>query len=209
MNTTVIIIIVIVIIVSLIFNSKIENFANYTNVNNQSTYRLATNNITSKIGHLKILLENKILKEDHYMDFLQNLNDSFNNELTKLNGNNTSQSPFKQKALCNPNTNKKVLSKALTDAFNKESNDFNKVQLATINQLISKDPAIFKSQIDNDVCVRKADTLCQRTNPFNYINNAKNTFPPRWLGPYKNVELPKETDPNCWNQMYSCCIKKF
>lgn len=174
-------IVIIIVIVIILIKSHIENFRD-----------------TSK--YIKFILK-KPLIDTNYLNFLERLN---NNYQSIIKGNR--KSPFK--VICDDNKNKSITKIALTEAFNKEPST-NLVTQETIRQLISKDPVVFKSQIDQDVCVHKAYNLCQHTNPGNYINTTTKTFPSRHLGPYKNTKLSIMTDLNCWNQMYNCCIKNF
>lgn len=174
----------IAIVIGIIFmltNNKIENFIEI-----------------SKYKKFKI---KEKLKDHQYLNFLERLNNNYQSKI-KQNVN----SPFK--VICDDNKNKIITISALSEAFDKEPST-NKVTQETIKQLTSKDPVLFKSQMDQDVCIHKADNLCQHTNPGNYINTTTKTFPSRHLGPYKNTELSKITDLNCWNKMYSCCIKKL
>lgn len=140
------------------------------------------------------------LNESRYLNFLERLNNNYQSKI------NYDKSPFK--VICDDNKNKSITKIALTEAFDKEPS-INPIIQETIKQLVSKDPIIFKSQIDTDICVNKADNLCQHINPGNYINITTKTFPSRHLGPYKNSQLSRITDLNCWNKMYSCCIKKL
>lgn len=168
-------------IVFMLTNRKIENFIEI------SKYK-------------KFKMENK-LKDHDYLNFLERLNNSYQSKI-KQNGN----SPFK--VICDDNKNKNITKIALTEAFDKVPST-NLIIQETIRQLVSKDPGVYKSPIDTDICVQKADLLCQHTNPGNYINTTTKTFPSRHLGPYKNTGLSRITDLNCWNKMYSCCIKKL
>jgi len=93
--------------------------------------------------------------------------------------------------------NKDTQSKAIDYAFSLQtvSND--------VGILNSGDPVIYNTK--KDECINKANKLCERTDPKFYLQDAK-YFPPRWIGPYKNVDLPKHTDLNCFNKIYDCCI---
>ncbi len=142
------------------------------------------------------------VKEDVYMNFLGDLNDSFGKYLKEVSKDSTS--PIRQKALCDDRVRKEVQSKALIDAFKKvqEKNIDKDSKLFDINiPEISK----IKFKVDNDrTCGNKASQLCDLTDPMLYIS--QNTrFPPRWIGPYKNVPLPKRTDLKCWSNMNNCC----
>jgi hypothetical protein len=175
------IILIIFVFVYILTNYQVENFTE-----------------TSKYKNFKLSQE---LSQDNYLNFLERLNNSYQSKI-KSNG----KSPLK--VTCDDNKNKSITISALTEAFDKEPS-VNPITQETIRQLISNDPVIYKSQIDPDICVHKADNLCQHTNPGNYINITTQTFPPRHLGPYKNSKLSRTTDLNCWNKMYSCCIKKL
>lgn len=150
---------------------------------------------TSKYN--KFILKETV-EDSNYLNFLERLNNNYQSKI-KPNG---------KRPHCDDNKNKSITISALEEAFDKEPST-NLVTQETIRQLVSKDPIVFKSQIDPDVCVHKADNLCQHINPGNYINITTKTFPPRHLGPYKNTKLSRMTDLNCWNKMYSCCIKKL
>jgi hypothetical protein len=180
MNTLLLIGIVIVLVLVL-ENYQIENFRD-----------------TSKYNKFKL---NEQLRDHLYLEFLERLNNSYQ---SKIKGN--TKGPFK--VICDDNKNKSITKLALSEAFDKESST-NLVTQETIRQLVSQDPVVYKSQIDTDTCIHKADNLCQHTSPGNYLNITTKSFPSRHLGPYKNAKLSKMTDLNCWNKMYSCCIKKL
>lgn len=182
--------IIIFILVFILQNNKLENF--------KDTSLYYTNLQDSKYNKFKLQAK---LNDNHYLNFLERLNNSYQSKISK-----DINSPLK--VTCDDNKMKNITIASLTDAFDKEPST-NKVTQNTIKQLISKDVVIFNSQINSDVCVHKSDLLCQHTNPGNYINTITKTFPSRHLGPYKNTELSKITDLNCWNKMYSCCIKKL
>jgi len=146
------------------------------------------------------------VKEDAYMNFLGDLNDSFGKHLKEISKDSTS--PIRQKALCDDHVRKEVQSKALIDAFTKVT-----------EKNIDKDSKLFDTNIpqisqitfkvdDNRTCANKASQLCDLTDPMLYIS--QNTlFPPRWIGPYKNELLPKHTDLKCWSNMVNCCKKNL
>lgn len=188
------------ILVFILLNNKLENFEDTSFSLQDSSLQSLQSLQDSNYNKFKLNLQ---LNDDHYLDFLERLNNSYQ---TKIKSNVNDKSPFK--VTCDDNKNKNITIASLTEAFDKEP-DTNKATQDTIKQLISKDPTIYNSQIDSDVCIHKADLLCQHTNPGNYINTTTKHFPSRHLGPYKNTELSKITDLNCWNKMYSCCIKKI
>jgi hypothetical protein len=129
------------------------------------------------------------VKEDVYMNFLGDLNDS-----TLLIG---------QKALCDYHIRKEIQSKSLIDAFKKVQEKKDKdSKLFDINiPEISK----IKFTLDyNRTCANKASQLCDLTDPMLYISQTT-LFPPKWIGPYKNVPLPKHIDLKCWSNMNNCC----
>jgi hypothetical protein len=145
-------------------------------------------------------------KEDVYMTFLGNLNDSYNKYLKEVN--KDSDSPILQKALCDDRIRKQVQSKALDDAFDK-------VPDMNINESVLFDKSIpSESKIPFELvkktarqCANKASTLCELTEPMLYMSQNTN-FPPRWIfKPYKNVNLPKHTNLKCWDNMLNCCKK--
>jgi hypothetical protein len=158
-------------------------YLNFTFIENFS-------DITSYMYLKEKIQPNFNIKQDKFMNFLENINNSL-------------QDDFKLKT----KDTEKIKINALNYAFDKEPN-YNSVQLDTISRLTSKDPSIFNSQVDIDKCVTKADLLCQRTNPYLYLNDATK-FPPRWIGPYKNTQLLKETNLSCWNDIYNCCKKNI
>lgn len=179
-------ILLLLLIVILLFNYKME----HTQIENFTE--------TSKYNKFKL---SQTLNDSNYLNFLERLNNNYQSQIKE-----NTKGPFK--VICDDNKNKSITISALTEAFDKEP-DVNPITQETIRQLVSKDPSIFKSQIDSDTCIHKADNLCQHTNPGNYLNTTTKTFPSRHLGPYKNTDLSKMTDLNCWNKMYSCCIKKL
>lgn len=158
-----------------------------------TSYKIENFTDTSKYN--KFILKEK-LKDHYYLDFLERLNNNYQSKIKTYSNN-----PFK--VICDDNKNKSITIASLSEVFDKEP-DTNKVTQETIRQLISKDPVVYNSQIDTDICVNKADFLCQHTNPGNYLNITTKTFPSSL-----NTELSKITDFNCWNKMYSCCIKKL
>ena len=141
----------------------------------------------------KFIIKEK-LKDHHYLEFLEILNKNYQSKI-KNNG----------QLKITYDHNKNITIAVLNEVFDKQP-ETNTVTQETIRQLISKDPVVFKSQIDTDICVNKADFLCQHINPGNYLNITTKTH---ILNPYKNTKLSKITDLNCWNKMYSCCIKKL
>jgi hypothetical protein len=143
------------------------------------------------------------VKEDVYMNFLGDLNDSFGKHLKEVSKDSTS--PIRQKALCNDSVRKEVQSKALIDAFKKvqEKNiDKNSKLFDTNIPQISQ--ITFK--VDNNrTCANKASQLCDLTDPMLYMSQNTN-FPPRWIfKPYRDTPLPKHTDLKCWSNMNNCC----
>lgn len=146
-------------------------------------------------------------KQDVYMNFLGDLNDSFGKHLKEASKN--SNSPIRQKALCDDRVRKEVQSKALIDAFKK-------VQ----EKDISKDSKLFDTNIPqisklhfktsaNRICANKASQLCDLTDPMLYMSQNPR-FPPRWLfKPYRDTPLPKHTDLKCWSNMLNCCKTNF
>lgn len=166
------IVIIVLFFVLIYYNSSIEHFTNFTAFVN------------------KKLPENFIIKNDHYLDFVQNI---------KNNLNDTNEGPFKT-------VTSEAQKKALDIAFKLEPNE-NPIELATINALVDKSTPVLYNTSKNTSCVVKADNLCQHTNPYQFLVDTKNTFPPKWTKDslYENVQLTKETNLNCWNRMYNCC----
>ena len=95
--------------------------------------------------------------------------------------------------------------KSCKNNFTKLNEKDNTVLQDTIQILNTKDPILFKKQ---DHCLIKADKLCQRTDPMLYLPD-RTYFPFRWIGPYKNTPLIKNTNLNCFNKMYNCCQSGF
>jgi len=147
------------------------------------------------------------VKQDPYMNFLGDLNESFNKHLKEVT--KDSNSPIRQKALCDDRIRKQVQSKALIDAFKKikEKN-------------IDKDSKLFDTNIQqsskiqfktsaNRTCANKATQLCDLTDPMLYMSQNPR-FPPRWIfKPYRDTSLPKHTDLKCWSNMLNCCKTNF
>jgi len=147
-------------------------------------------------------------KDDVYMTFLGNLNDSYNKHLKEIS--KDSNSPIRQKALCNDRIRKQVQSKALNEAFDKVP-DMNVSESELFDKEIpqySKIPFILEKKTERQ-CSNKASTLCELTEPMLYMS--QNTrFPPRWIfKPYKSVALPKHTNLKCWDNMLNCCKKNL
>jgi hypothetical protein len=145
------------------------------------------------------------LKQDLYMNFLGDLNNSFKKNLNdESNGKNLA---IKQQIMCDDKVKIKVQTKALNEAFEKISIDKSK---------IFKSPVFDNSPsqldfIDNSKnnCLYKANHISEFTNPMFYLSETI-TFPPRWLmKTYKDVPLPKHTSLKQWNNMYNCCKGNF
>ena len=138
----------------------------------------------------KKISDNITIVPDHYLDFLQNVKD---------NSIDSSDSPFKTFTI-------ETQKKALDTAFKMEPNE-NPIEQATIKELTdSTTPKLYTT--DQDTCIVKADNLCQHTNPYQFLVDAKNTRN-RWEKEsiYKNEQLAKETNLTCWNKMYNCCTQ--
>lgn len=54
-------------------------------------------------------------------------------------------------------------------------------------------------------CLYKSISLSQQINPFMYITSPNTRFPSRWIGPYKNSELPHNINISRYNFLYDCC----
>lgn len=144
------------------------------------------------------------VKDDEYMNFLGNLNDSFKNYLQEAT--KGSSIPIRQKILCDDHIRQQVHSKALLDTFKtvKEKNIDDDSNLFDKN-IPNYSKLQFNIEDENQICRNKASQLCERTDPLLYINQNTN-FPPRWLlKTYKDVSLPKHTDLKCWSNMLNCC----
>lgn len=142
-------------------------------------------------------------KDDVYMNFLGSLNDSFKEHLKEIS--KDSNSPIRQKALCDDRIRKEVQSKALIDAFKQiQEKDIDKDSTLFDTNV----PKMFKSS-SNRSCANKVSQLCERTEPMLYMSQ-NTSFPPRWIfKPYKDVALPKHTDLKCWSNMLNCCKTNF
>jgi hypothetical protein len=142
------------------------------------------------------------VKEDVYINFLGGLNDSFGKYLKEVSKDSTS--PIRQKTLCDDRVRKEVQSKALIDAFTKvQEKDIDKESELFDTNIPQISKITFKVE-DNTTCTNKASQLCELTDPMLYMS--QNTrFPPRWIGPYKKVQLPTHTNLKCWSNMVNCC----
>lgn len=193
MDNFVIIIILIVFVSLYIFSKNSETFVNTNVINPNISYNEYKQ--LQKIKHP--------LKDDYYMNFLGDLNDSYNKYLKEAN--KDSNSPIKQKALCDDRIRIKVQKDALNEAFQKvpEKNIDKDSQL--FDKEIPDSSKIDFPIIENRVCGNKASHLCELTNPMLYMSQNP-YFPPRWIfKPYKDAPLPKHTDLKCWNNMLNCC----
>jgi hypothetical protein len=193
MDTLVIVILLSLSLLFCIFSKNYETFVNTNVINPNISYNEYKQ--LRKIKHQ--------LKDDYYMNFMGDLNTSYNKYLKEAN--KESNSPIKQKALCDDRVRIKVQKDALNEAFNKVP-----------EKDLDKDSKLFdknvpeSSKIDfyvgkNRVCGNKASHLCELTNPMLYMSQNPH-FPPRWIfKPYRDVPLPKHTDLKCWNNMLNCC----
>jgi len=167
------IIIIIFVLVYILSSQYIESFANY------ESKRLPYST-----------------KEDVYMNFLDNLKDSFKNYITEENYRTNFSIP--QRVLCDDDLRKKIQKNALLDAFKTVPQK----EIDKDSSLFDKNKGLLYATSDN--CGDKATYLCELTNPMLYMSQNP-YFPPRWIGPYKKVQLPKHTDLKCWNNMRNCC----
>ena len=191
-----IIFIVFILIIITFFNNK-ENFTNTNVVNPNSTYN----------EYKQLRKINYPIKDDYYMNFMGDLNDSFNKYLKEVNHN--SKSPIKQRALCDDRIRIKVQTNALKDAFQKVPQKEIDKESELFDKNIPKISKIDFKVDENRTCSNKSSHLCERTNPMLYMSQNP-YFPPRWIfKPYKNIPLPKHTDLKCWNNMNNCCNAYF
>lgn len=147
-------------------------------------------------------------KEDIYMTFLGNLNDSYNKHLNEVS--KDSNSPIRQKALCDDRLRRQVQSKALDEAFDKVP-DMNIDESELFDKNIPKESTIPFELTKKTArqCPNKASTLCELTEPMLYMSQ-NTSFPPRWIfKPYRDVNLPKHTNLKCWDNMLNCCKKNL
>lgn len=142
-------------------------------------------------------------KDDVYMNFLGNVNDSFREYLKEIS--KDSNSPIRQKALCDDRIRKEIQSKALIDAFKQiQEKDIDKDSTLFDTNV----PKMFNLSSDRS-CGNKASQLCEKTEPMLYMSQ-NTSFPPRWIfKPYKDISLPKHTDLKCWSNMLNCCKTNF
>lgn len=191
----VIIVICIFFIISL-FNNK-EQFTNTNVINPNVSYN----------EYKQLRKINYPVKDDFYMNFMGDLNDSYNKYLKEVN--KDSNSPIKQKALCDDRIRIKVQTNALKDAFKKvPQKDVDKESKLFDQNIPESSKLDFKVNEDR-ACSNKSEHLCERTNPMLYMSQNP-YFPPRWIfKPYKNVPLPKHTDLKCWSNMNNCCNAYF
>lgn len=138
------------------------------------------------------------IKEDVYMNFLGDLNESFGKHLKEVSKDSTS--PIRQKALCDDRVRKEVQSKALNEAFDKVQEKY----IGKDSQLFDNASQLPFNSSSTRTCANKASQLCDLTDPMLYMSQ-RTYFPPRWIGPYKNVLLPKHTNLKCWSNMLNCC----
>lgn len=147
------------------------------------------------------------IKQDPYMNFLGDLNDSFGKHLKEVS--KDSNSPIRQKALCDDRVRKEVQSKALIDAFKKvQEKDISKDSKLFDNNIPEISKITFKV-VNDRTCANKASQLCDLTDPMLYMSQNLN-FPPRWIfKPYRDTSLPKHTNLKCWSNMLNCCKTNF
>lgn len=139
------------------------------------------------------------VKQDTYMNFLGDLNDSFKKHLKEAS--KDSDSPIRQKALCDDRVRKEVQSKALIDSFKKVQEKY----IDKDSQLFDNTPQLPFNTSSTRTCASKASQLCELTDPMLYMSQSK-YFPPRWIfKPYRDTPLPKHTDLKCWANMNNCC----
>lgn len=129
------------------------------------------------------------IKEDSYMNFLVNLNNNFKTQIQSVGG---------KAALCNINVKNTIEKKAL-------KNSFKNIPINTIKSDIYIEDNIENLNKSLDNCVYKANTLSEVTDPKLYLTSGQIYFPPKWIGPYKNTQLPKKTNLKRWNNLYNCC----
>jgi hypothetical protein len=145
------------------------------------------------------------IKEDLYMNFLEDLNDSFKKNIDKINTNK--KSPIKQISLCDNKVKIEIQRKALNQAFSKIPSDSKEIFNSPV---FDKSPSELDF-IDNskNKCLYKANHISEYTNPMFYLSQ-NIYFPPRWIfKPYKNIPLPKHTNLKQWTSMYNCCKGNF
>ena len=135
-------------------------------------------------------LINNDSKDSLLRDFLRDLNDNVNLQLSDTNIDKCVE-------------NQKVSNESLRYAFTKIPSQSD-TEIQTKNILNTKDPQLSFQTSFNDDCVNKANNLCEITNPYFYLSESQ-TFPAKWIGPYKDTQLPKGTNLTCFNKIYDCC----
>lgn len=145
------------------------------------------------------------LKQDLYMNFLGDLNNSFKTHIDKASINQNL--PIKQKIMCDDNIKKELQTKALNDAFHKIPNDSKEVFDSPVFD--NKHNELDFVDSSKNKCLYKAHHISEYTDPMFYLSETKN-FPPRWIfKPYKDIPLPKHTNLKQWSNMYNCCKNNF
>lgn len=113
------------------------------------------------------------LKEQRYLQFLDNVYDNYKSKSTK-------------ESTCNPQLNDMLENEVLKSSYEKYKD---------------------VPQVHKDKCISIANHLCETTDPIMYTNENPYSAP-RWLmNTYKNAEIPKMTNLNCFETNYRCCRK--
>jgi hypothetical protein len=122
------------------------------------------------------------LKEQRYLHFLSDVNDSVKEQMPKTG-------VFR--GSCDDKVNIDIQKKVLNRAYMK----------------VIKDNGLIKD-FQKDVCVSAANYLCEMTDPTLYLSQSR--MPPRWMmKSYRDVHLPKNTDLACFVSNYNCCKKSM
>lgn len=175
---------------------------------------VTTFNQINKTEHFTLFneTEQKELKEDRYMNFLVDLNDNLQTELKRVNKNDKTGLE-----LCNDKIQNQVKTKVSDLTFKKVPLTVPQGHLLdtqTTNNTIGLpfDPSEHIKNLDclnyrehSDSCLYKGITLSEQTNPFMYITSPNTRFPARWIGPYKNAELPHHINISRHKMLYNCC----
>ena len=144
----------------------------YLNKNNIDKFTSIDNKYT------KYKLTN-VLKTDIFREFLQNLNDSFTQNVNEEYIKSGLTSPIKQIILCDNKIKKNIEERSIKTVFGK---------------------------INKSGCMNKSIHLCEKTDPFLYVTeNTYAYFPTKLESLYKTQNLPTYTSLSCFRKINACC----
>lgn len=150
---------------------------------------LETERFTNDNQYDKYIIEND-LEDGILREFLGELNSALISKTSNLKSDQCIE-------------NNKIQTDSLSYAFYKIPLQSD-TELKTKSILNSKDAQLIFETNSKDDCVNKANNLCEVTNPYFYLSEST-TFPAKWIGPYKDIPLPKSTHLKCFKKMYDCC----